>query len=86
MMNDQLTETLEVEDGDSIKLELKSEGNCECCETKKDCKARTASMWVMKSTREKGVVAIDRKQIDNKLKELAIRMAKRKMGLRKRLD
>jgi hypothetical protein len=82
VMNNQTTETLEVEDGDSIKIELKSSGDCECCETKKDCKAKNASMWIMKNTKEKGTVAISRQQINKRLKELAINMARRKMGLR----
>jgi hypothetical protein len=87
VMNGEVTDTIEVVDGDPIEVVLyTSNEECECCEVKKDCKAKAASMWVMKSTKDGKIIAIDKKQIDDRLKNLAIRMARRKLGLRKRPD
>lgn len=83
MINGQIRETIDVEDGDAIDISLHSNDECSCCETHRNCEARNAGFWVLKNTKEKGTIAIDKSQINERLKTMAINMAKRKMGLKR---
>ena len=84
LLNGELTETVEVKDGDKISVSIRTESSCTCCEVKKDCNVRNTALWVLKNNKEKGTMVLNKAQLTGRLKEMAERMAKRKMGLRNR--
>lgn len=81
-INEQKTESLQVQDGDKIEVSLKTYQDCSCCEVGRNCNVKNAGFWVVKNNREKGVTSLDRRQLDRRLKALALRMASRKNKLR----
>lgn len=81
-INGERRESLEVSDGDEIKVSLKTNQDCSCCEVGRNCNVRNANFWVVKNNKEKGVTSLDRSQLDRRLKALALRMASRKNKLR----
>jgi hypothetical protein len=81
-INDELAQSLEVKDGDSIEVSLVTDENCECCEVGRNCDVGNAGFWVVKNNKEKGTTTIDRSQLDKRLKALALRMASRRNKLR----
>jgi hypothetical protein len=82
LMNGSLKNSIEVKDGDKIDISLHTTSSCSCCEVNKDCTVRNAAFWVVKSGKEKGTMTIDKQQLTGRIKELAVRVAKRRMGLR----
>lgn len=82
VINGEETESVDVKDGDSIEVSIKTNQNCSCCEIGRNCNVKNAGFWVVKNNKEKGVTSLDRSQLDRRLKALAIRMASRKNKLR----
>jgi hypothetical protein len=81
-INDELTQSADVKDGDSIEISLITDQNCSCCEVGRNCNVGNAGFWVVKNNKEKGTTTIDRSQLDKRLKALALRMASRRSKLR----
>jgi len=67
-MNGQATSTISVEDGDSIDIELQTEGSCTCCKTQSDCSSQSTGMWVQKSNKDKSTIALDKRTLMAKIK------------------
>ena len=67
-------EPIEVEDGDVINLEVQTIGDCECCETQRDCSSQSSTLWVYKSNKDRSTIALDKRTLMSK-----IRMAAKKV-------
>jgi len=85
ILNGSAGNSVEVEDGDSVSVEIQAVGKCACCETKRDCTggSQSSGMWLKKSGREGGVVAMDKSALEQKIKFVIERVRKRKRGLRR---
>ena len=82
LINGQITNTVDVQDGDRIEISLYSNDECSCCEVQRECNAKNAAALIMKSSKDKGTITLDKKKIDERIKSMALNMAKRRMGLR----
>jgi len=68
MINGQATNSIHVEDGDAIEIELVSAGNCVCCRTKSSCVSQSAGLWVHKSNKDRATISLDKKALANKVR------------------
>jgi hypothetical protein len=78
LLNGKIATTIDVEDGDTINVELQATGNCLCCETGKNCNTQNAPMWVQKSNKENKTIILNRSELMNRVKFVTNRVRKRK--------
>jgi hypothetical protein len=71
IINGQATNSIHVEDGDTIEIELVSTGNCVCCRTKSSCVSQEAGMFVHKSNKDGTTISLDKKALFNKVRMAA---------------
>lgn len=62
-------EPIQVNDGDSINVEVSVTGDCKCCEVGQNCQSSsTTSLWVQKSNADKSTIALNRKELADKVR------------------
>ncbi|NBT57581.1 hypothetical protein EBT16_02240 [bacterium] len=85
ILNGSAGNSTEVEDGDSISVEVQAVGNCSCCETKRDCEggSQSASLWMSKSGRENKTIVMNKSVLEQKIKFVVDRVKRRSRGLRR---
>jgi hypothetical protein len=71
IINGIATNSIHVEDGDAIEIELVSTGNCICCRTKSSCASQAASMFVQKSNKDGTTISLDKRALFNKVRMAA---------------
>jgi len=59
------TDSIAVEDGDSITVELHTDSKCQCCETKRDCNSKSTPLF-MQTNREK--ISLNRNELIRRIK------------------
>jgi hypothetical protein len=64
-INGMETDSVAVEDGDSITVELYTESECQCCETKRDCNSQSAPLF-MQSGRK--TMSLNRNELMRRIK------------------
>ena len=82
LLNGSTNETTDVQDGDSITVEAYPQGSCSCCETKRNCNAKTQSLWLQKSNKENKAIVLNKKTLMDKVKFAAQRVSKKSRKLR----
>lgn len=80
IMNGQATQTVGVADGELIALEVRTSGDCECCETQRTCIAPQAGLWVQKSNQDGRTIVLDREAIRSKVRLAVDRVKKKRRG------
>lgn len=80
LLNGAPVQATSVTDGDLIAVEVRTSGECECCETQRDCISSQSSLWVQKSNQDGKTITIDREAIKNKVRLAVERVRKRKKG------
>jgi hypothetical protein len=84
ILNGSTGNTVQVEDGDSITVEIQAIGSCTCCETKRNCEgSQPTTMWMAKSAKENKTIVLKRSALEQKIKFVIERVRKRKRGLRR---
>ena len=76
-MNGDRVDYITIGDGDTVAIELKSSGGCQCCEVERDCTVQTSSLWVQKSSKENKTIVMDRNAIREKV-QLAVDRVRRR--------
>jgi len=71
-LNGQTNNTILAEDGDSIIVELQTNGNCECCEIQKDCDSEKSQLWLAK----KKSISLNKKKLIQKIKNVVKKIRK----------
>lgn len=61
-------DSVAVSDGDPINVEIQVIGNCECCETQRDCVSPSQSLWVQKSNKDRKTIVLDKAALIKKVK------------------
>lgn len=69
---------IEVKDGDFINVQVKTIGNCKCCETQRECNMPSKSLWVQKNKMDKKTIVLDQEAIRSKVKIAVDRVRKRR--------
>lgn len=59
------TDSIAVEDGDSITVELHTDSKCQCCETKRDCNSKSTPLF-MQSKRK--TMSLNRNELIRRIK------------------
>lgn len=77
LLNGELDSTT-VSDGDQIQIEIQVIGDCECCETQRDCVAPAETLWVQKSNKNKKTIVLDKVALMKKVKFAAERVRGKK--------
>jgi hypothetical protein len=80
LLNGSTNQSAEVEDGDSINIEMYTNGSCSCCETKRDCTAATKSLWIQKKDGKS--IVLDKQTLMDKVKFAAERVRNKRRRLR----
>lgn len=84
ILNGSARNSVQVNDGDSISVELQTLGDCECCETKRDCNGGSqASMWMKKGNRENKTIVLNKMALEQRVKLIVEKVKKRSRGLRR---
>lgn len=78
-LNGQKVQALNVVDGELIAIQLKTTGDCECCEVQRDCVAPQAGLWVQKSRDDGKTIVLDSEAIRKKVRLAVDRVRKRKI-------
>lgn len=83
ILNGRATNSIQVEDGDPIKVEIQAIGNCTCCETKIDCisASQSAGLWMSGRGKENNSIVMNKSALEQKIKFVLERIKKRKRGL-----
>jgi hypothetical protein len=79
-LNGEAAAEINVEDGEVVQVDIRTSGDCECCETQRDCAAESAGLWVQKSNKDRKTVALDKQAIRDKVKLAVDRVRKRRKG------
>lgn len=80
-LNGEKAQAVNVNDGEIIALEVKTNGNCECCETQRDCTVQQASgLWVQKSNENGKTIVLDGAALRSKVKIAVDRVRKKRRG------
>lgn len=78
ILNGEARNEIKVEDGDIIDVSVRTSGDCECCETQRDCITSTTGLWVQKSNENRKTIVMDKDAIRNKVRLAVDRVRKRK--------
>jgi hypothetical protein len=83
ILNGSAGNSMQVEDGDSINVEIQTMGSCTCCETKRDCigGSQFTGLWMSRSGKENKTIVMNRSALEQKIKFVVDRVKKRKRGL-----
>ncbi len=79
-LNGDATVEINVEDGEVIQVDIRTSGDCECCETQRDCAAVSAGLWLQKSNKDRTTVALDKKAMRDKVRLAVDRVRGRRKG------
>lgn len=77
-LNGQNAEQVNVEDGELISVELKTNGQCDCCEVQRECIAPQASLWIQRSREDGKTIVLDKEAIRSKVRLAVDRVRKRR--------
>ena len=84
ILNGNAGNAVQVEDGDSITVEIQAIGSCICCETKRSCEgSQSTAMWMAKSAKENKTIVMNKSAIEQKIKLVMDKVRRRKRGLRR---
>ena len=64
-INGMETDSIAVEDGDSITVELHAESKCQCCETKRDCNSGAAPFMALGGANK---ISLNRNELIRRIK------------------
>jgi hypothetical protein len=64
-INGMETDSVAVEDGDSITVELYTDSECQCCETKRDCNSRAVPLFMQSG---KNKMSLNRNELMRRIK------------------
>lgn len=70
-LNGEAKNTIYVEDGDQINVDLTTEGSCSCCRTHSECSSSTAGLWVHKSNKDRSTISLNKRELLNKIRTAA---------------
>jgi len=84
LMNGKKTTSVEVQDGDSVSVELQVEGDCACCETQRHCNAMSGSapLWMQKSVKENKFIKLNKSSLAERIRSIAEKIKKKSKKLR----
>jgi hypothetical protein len=77
-LNGEKKEAVEVEDGELVAVEVRTTGDCECCEVQRNCVAPQTGLWVQKSNENGKTIVLDGAALRSKVKIAVNRVRKKK--------
>jgi hypothetical protein len=78
IINGEKTTQVNVKDGDSIEVMIETSGNCECCETQRECSSNSSGLFLQKSNKDRKTIILDKEIIMSKVKLAVEKVRKRK--------
>lgn len=80
LLNGLAVPTIDVEDGELINLEIRPTGDCQCCETQRECVTPSTGLWIQKSNENGRTIVLNKDAIREKVRLAVERVKKRRRG------